>query len=564
MSDHSSGKKPGAKVLRTKAEKLLKQRLDTVANITSLQEAQRLLHELQVHEIELELQNQELLRTQAALEESYQKYSNLYDEAPIGYLTTDFDGKIIEVNSTLASMLGVSLEALQNSIFTQFITSDDQDNYYFHRRQLAQTPGFTTCEVRLIHSNGTLLDVKLDSIFSPRNQSNYGIRTSVTDISIQKQLQHAAQRERAFSLALRKTATALALTLHLDTLLEIILDQIATLIHYDAADIMLVRDGVAYVSQHRGYEAPEIDHEVSLLQFPIAETPTLIHMQTTRHPLVIPDISKNKLWTKVLSSEWFKSFIGTAIVVDDVVLGFANLVAEKPDSFTGEDAEYLEAFAKQAGLAIRNAKLHQEAQNVAAIQERHRLARDMHDAVSQTLFSAAMLSEAVAQIGKTDPESVVEHLDPLHHLVRSALTETRVLLGELRPEAMTNVNLEAKLQQLLSTIKGHNANIETQLNYKVDMDLPVPVQTTCYRIAQEAINNIRKHAQAKKVTLSLVQKSDWIELNVVDDGRGFDDKAVANGFGFTSMRERADAIGADLKITSHQGEGTHILVVWIP
>lgn len=195
--------------------------------------------------------------------------------------------------------------------------------------------------------------------------------------------------------------------------------------------------------------------------------------------------------------------------------------------------------------------------------ERNRLARDLHDAVTQTLFSTTLTAEVLPKIWEKDPEAGQEKLAELRDLTRGALAEMRTLLLELRPDALA----DAKLQDLLGHLTNAfiaRARIPTQLLVEGDCALPPDVKLAFYRIAQEALNNIAKHADPNNITVSLMSESSRIELAIKDDGQGFDTDhhPGMDHYGLRIMRERAEEVGACLKIDSQIGLGTCIHVSW--
>jgi PAS domain S-box-containing protein len=208
------------------------------------------------------------------------------------------------------------------------------------------------------------------------------------------------------------------------------------------------------------------------------------------------------------------------------------------------------------------AALAQKAASEAVIAERTRLARDLHDAVTQTLFSASLIAEVLPQLWETRPEEGRKRLNELRELTRGALAEMRTLLLELRPSALTDTALPDLLRQFSEAIIGR-ARLPIQLSVEGDHSLPPEVQVALYRIAQEALNNVAKYARATQVSVSLRLAPDSARLTVIDDGVGFDPAAIPpNHLGLRIMRERAEAIGARLNIYSEPGEGTQVTVLW--
>jgi len=204
----------------------------------------------------------------------------------------------------------------------------------------------------------------------------------------------------------------------------------------------------------------------------------------------------------------------------------------------------------------------------AVIAERSRLARDLHDAVSQTLFSASLIAEAVPQSWERDQEEGRQLLKELRQLTQGALAEMRTLLLELRPAALVETDLGDLMQQL-AQVASAREDLPITVNVEGHGSLPPDVHIALYRIAQEALNNVVKHSRSSQVTITLrfiplnSAATIRVELSVRDDGRGFDLAAVLpERLGLGIMRERAESVGAQLMIESAAGQGTSIRVVW--
>ena len=201
-------------------------------------------------------------------------------------------------------------------------------------------------------------------------------------------------------------------------------------------------------------------------------------------------------------------------------------------------------------------------QQTAVVAERNHLAHELHDAVSQLLFSASVIAESLPRLWERNPERVKQGLAQLHQLTRGALAEMRTLLLELRPTALTEAALGDLLHQLVDAVRGQT-RLQVTLTVEGQQTLPEDVQITLYRIAQEALNNVIKHARATHVNVSLVNGMDTVTVRVADDGRGFDPAAMLPGhMGIGIMHERAEAVGISLDVHSQVGHGTEVVATW--
>jgi signal transduction histidine kinase len=200
---------------------------------------------------------------------------------------------------------------------------------------------------------------------------------------------------------------------------------------------------------------------------------------------------------------------------------------------------------------------------IAVEEERNRLARDLHDSVSQTLFSVATIAETVPRVWQRHPEIAQEKLEELAGLAQGALAEMRSLLVELRPSGLRDKSLGELLKQLTKAVQGR-AKIQIITTVTGDQPLPEEVKLVFYRVTQEALNNIIKHAQSTQVDVSFQGNSEYIKLCIFDNGCGFNVKDTSSGhLGIEIMRERAESIGATFKLESYPGKGTKVVLTWV-
>jgi signal transduction histidine kinase len=252
------------------------------------------------------------------------------------------------------------------------------------------------------------------------------------------------------------------------------------------------------------------------------------------------------------------------IMVDDKVFGIFNVSYIEPQAFNDEDLRLVLALAQRGASAIKNAYLYSQAQQAAMLEERQRLARELHDAVTQTLFSAGIIADILPRLWEKDQDEALSRILELRELTRGALAEMRTLLWELRPTALSETPLTELLHQLGEATVGR-IRIPVSVSVKELCDIPIAVKIAFYRIAQEALNNIAKHANATQVTVDMNCTLEGVYLTIFDDGKGFDTHTLLpDNMGIKIMRERAQGVGADLSLESTPGAGTRIKVTWSP
>ncbi len=346
-------------------------------------------------------------------------------------------------------------------------------------------------------------------------------------------------------------------------MLDRILTNIEIVVPHDMAQILLIEDSTARIVRIRGFKDVQTQAWLLSQRYHVTDNPALQMMIATEEPVIGAESASNGHDTYPLELRKIRSYAGVPIRLKGHTIGFLYLLSQKPDFFTADHADRLQSFAEHAAIAIQNARLHEQAQRLAALQERQRLAHELHDAVSQTLYSASVIAEALPQLWDRDPEKVKPRLAQLHRLTRGALAEMRTLLLELRPSRLAEADFDDLLHQLTEALQGRT-HLKVTLEIDGKYTLPEGAQTALFYIAQEALNNVVKHARATQVTVCLQSHSNRLELSIMDDGRGFDpDQTESTSMGLGIMRERAEAIGALLHITSQAHQGTRVVVTWM-
>lgn len=381
------------------------------------------------------------------------------------------------------------------------------------------------------------------------------------------------ERRRLVADSLRGTLAVLNSNLSLEKLLNYIVNQACPLLNADAAAIYhLQLNGVLTTQALVGLSSDYVQYA----NIPLGKLATG-KAALSRQPIYFAD-TKQLLQDNVdpnlrdaieILTRTFKSILSVPIEIRDENYGSLTLYYKENHDISDEEIALAKDFSIQAALAIDNARLRMRVQQDAIVEERNRLARELHDSVTQNLFSASLIAETLPKLIARDPEKTLEGLNELCLLTRGALAEMRSLLLELRPHAMEDVQLDILIRQLSESASGR---LRKPVHFSVSGQamLPMDVRLTFYRVTQEALNNIIKHAAANCVQISLNYGEskmdgtcDWVQLSIEDDGCGFkkmDEKA--SHLGFSIMKERAQALGAELTIKSQVNCGTQIVLVW--
>jgi len=271
--------------------------------------------------------------------------------------------------------------------------------------------------------------------------------------------------------------------------------------------------------------------------------------------------SPQQEWAKIILKH-YRSQLIVPLIINEHLYGTLTFYYVSPTDFTEEEIHLGMTLGTQVSLAIENARLRDHEKEIAIATERNRLARDLHDAVTQTLFSATLIAEVLPKVWEKNKSEGEKRLEELRQLTRGALAEMRTLLLELRPSALMDASYTELLRQLCDALKGRT-RIPIELDIKFEPILPVEIKTAFYRITQEAFNNIAKHANATQVSVRLYQQTNSVVLEIEDNGKGMNEaNTPSNHFGLGFMKERAINIHADLNIISKLGVGTVVKLIW--
>jgi signal transduction histidine kinase/HAMP domain-containing protein len=282
----------------------------------------------------------------------------------------------------------------------------------------------------------------------------------------------------------------------------------------------------------------------------------------TGEPILAPDVSQDPRYLFLPDAAETRSELAVPLQTQSGVIGVLNVESDQLNAFDESDLAVLQSLARQAAVAIENARLYRQAQQLAVLEERNRLARDLHDSVTQALYAVSLYSEAAIRLlSSGESDLVADHLHELRDMAQGALREMRLLVFELRPPILERDGLVPALEARLEAVEGR-AGLECRFQVEGDGRLPPQIEEGLYGIAREALNNILNHAQASTVAVSLRQDQLTVVLEIRDDGIGFDPDLVQDlgGMGLTGMKERAMQLGGRFVLRSSPGSGTLIRV----
>ena len=501
-------------------------------------------------------------RSEEALVQSEERYRAVVEQAAEGiFLFEVATGDILESNAAFQELLGYATEELLSMKIYDLIAHDRESIDRNIQRILDEGSRFVG-ERRYRCKDGSLVDVEVTA-----SLISYGgkwvICTVVRDVS---------ERVEAFRL-LEERVTALArisASLAVGQTMEATLDALAARVVQSTAavacSVVLIDTETDLPRPAGSHGLPEGYTAALQAAYRNGLRPAPMEVFRTRKPMLVRNIRQLTLDNHPLASPihrflrevpWDTIYF-MPLVSRGQALGALNLYY-LPGHEPGEDESvFLGAVADQTAVAVENAHLFATAQDTAALEERQRLARELHDSVSQALYGIILGTDAARTLLDRDPGRITEPLEYVLSLAKAGLAEMRALIFELRPESLATEGLIAALEKQAALVQARH-KIAVHVSLCDEPDAPLEVKEALYRIAQEALNNTVKHAQAERVELRLEQNADEILLEVRDDGGGFDPESSFPGhLGLKSMRERVAHLGGTLRIESAPGEGTRI------
>ena len=370
---------------------------------------------------------------------------------------------------------------------------------------------------------------------------------------------------------LLEAARELASTHELDPLLELLLDRLKAVVDYASAAILILEGSELRYGYRRWPAAYEREGTRSI-RFPVDRFGAFWDRLSRDEPIIIADVRddspEGRGFQEVVGGreagestfEFIRSCVFAPLVVKGRIIGMLSITRSRPHAFVPREAELAVAIARQAAVAIENARLYEQVRNLAIVEERQRLARELHDSVTQALYGVTLYTEAaIRQLAAGDADTVREHLRDVRLTAKEALGEMRLLLFELRPPLLEEHGLPAALRARLAGVEARSGLV-TEAQIDESVRLPAVIEQDFYRIAQEALNNVLKHARASRVRVLLEAADGRVRLEVTDDGVGFEPAGASGGLGLAGIRERADRLGATLQVDSGPGAGTRIVV----
>lgn len=374
------------------------------------------------------------------------------------------------------------------------------------------------------------------------------------------------QRTKELSLLL-EVSHAVASTLELRPLLHTVLEQLKTVVDYSEAALIRIQDGKIIPLHYRGTYSPvQMEKLVQIFE----QGPLYQKILQQREAVIVDDFHTWPLFFEIykqLPGENIeilinntRSWMGIPLIAGDRVIGILTVSHSLPNFYKSQHASLAFALANQAAIALENARLYEQARTLAALRERQRLARELHDSVSQELYGISLNAENARETLFNHPGEAAEAIEMITQHAEVGMAEMRALLFELRPESLQSLGLIGALSRQVAKLRA-NYQLIVHTSFSEEPEISVEKKHALYRIAQEALHNVVRHARATTVFLRMALEGRFLLLEIRDDGRGFDPEDNFSGhLGLQSMKERIAAVSGTLTINSTPENGTTLSV----
>ncbi len=408
---------------------------------------------------------------------------------------------------------------------------------------------------------------EIDVLASQFNAMTSALKESHSDL--EKKVRDRTKRERQRAEQLRtinEISRKISSIMNLDELLPYVANLLRETLDYHNVNIFLFEDSAGQLilkeiclSGYKGVIPLEVPLEMG-------DEGVVAWVAHTGEPLLVNDVSKEPKYWFIEELSAIKSELAVPVRIGDKNLGVLDIESNELDAFSEADLFTAQTLADQLAIAIENARLYQATGQIAVMEERNRMAREIHDTLAQGFTGIILQLEAAEQSLETNTGQVQQHLNKARSLARGSLNEARRSVWNLRSAALEQLSLTEALRQEVFVF-GQNNSINARFDVSERVrELPPEVDTAVLRICQEALTNIKKHASATEVKVDLTFEDSEVTLNIRDNGIGLqsdkpgDGEKAHRGFGLISMRERARNVGGTLELQSEPGKGTQIKV----
>ena len=540
-------------------EQTIQRRLNEIRLIEAVTAAQEREAELQRAYNELETRvrerTEELQRVNESLQESEQRFRVALVDTPIVVFNQDLDLRYTWIYNAQS----YADKPVVGKTDADLFPPEDAMRLTALKRRVIAAGLFTREEVSVtVGAKTSFYDMTLDPLFDEQGIVT-GLACAATDITERKQIYDQMRRRLSESESIQRIAKGLLQRIGLDEVLQIICAEAMQLTGATGSAVLLLEeDGWLRVTKSAG--SPTYARN----RLPVSGSFAGRAFETGDHVWVNLQDSDADDIHQLQDYPWIKGLFSLLVVplkVDTKVSGILNIL-NKPGELTQEDMRIIDLFADQAAIIIEHIRLQYQAEQLAVLEERQRLARELHDSVTQALYSVTLYADAARMAFSAEKwESLENNLQEVRNMAREAMYDMRLLVFELRPFMLETEGLASALRARLAAVEGRSG-LKTEVLVEEERRLPIKVEEELYRIAQEGLNNVVKHAEATQVRIRLKYDENTVSLEMIDDGKGFEPEGAhqSGGFGLQGLKERVQQLGGTMKIESAPRSGTHLSV----
>ena len=528
-----------------------------MASLTASQEQEaKLQRAYDESEARILQRTEELQRANEALQESEQRFRVALIDTPIVVFNQDLDLRYTWIYNAESYANQPVIGKTDADLFS----AEDAMRLTALKKRVIATGLLTREEVSVtVGARTNFYDMTLDPLFDADGTVT-GLTCAATDITERKQLYDQMRRRLSESESIQRIAKGLLQRIGLDEVLQIICAEAMQLTGATGSAVLLLEaDGWLRVTKSAG--SPTYSQN----RLPVSGSFAGRAFQTGEHVWVnLQDSDPDDDAHQLESYQWIKGLVSLLVVplkVDTKVIGILNIL-NKPGELTQEDMRIIDLFADQAAIIIEHVRLQYQAEQLAVLEERQRLARELHDSVTQALYSVTLYADAARMAFSAEKWKALEsNLQEVRNMAREAMYDMRLLVFELRPFMLETEGLASALRARLAAVEGRSG-LKTNVLVEEERRLPIKMEEELYRIAQEGLNNVVKHAGATQVQIRLKYDERAVSLELIDDGKGFEPEAIhqSGGFGLQGIQERVQQLEGTLNIESAPLRGTHLSV----
>jgi PAS domain S-box-containing protein len=556
-------------------EILERKRLDDKLTQLNLELEQRIKEhssELAQLNVELQLEMAQHKQAQEVARTNEERFRNMADNIQEGLAIIE-GGNLVYANQRAVEILGASPEMPSQTNGQREIAPQEKDRLLnTFKASLPLSDLQTEEDFWITKPDGAQRCIHNHYSFS-RKEGNTRCFVVISDITERVQayqiLEQAVQERTRELSAVLEISKNVASSLDLEVVLHVIMEQIKTVIPYSGAAFFTIQGEQL---EAIAYQVPGLSDQGYPLHLSLANSGAYREAVRGQSVIIKEDIHGDSPLARAfiettgqpasISFEHARAWIGIPLIIKERTIGLLSLTHETPGYYNQKHARLALIIANQVAVAMENARLYEQAHELATVEERQRIALELHDSVSQLLYGICLFSTVAIRASREGRyEQTEQNLSEIKENALQALQEMRLLIFELHPPMLEDAGLAVALQNSLEAVEARTG-LQTALRVESVSRMPSNVERELFRIAMEALNNLVRFAKAKSVAVDLYSRDGEVCLEIHDNGIGFDPASAraSGGLGLQSMEKRAKRIGGRLKVTSQPGAGTEVKV----